>query len=160
MNAINQSLLVTVTFLLLLAGCGRVQERTYASVAAMKDTGDYPVVVGDMIPEDATKIRVRTSIESGEHYVSYESSDLGHVIRTLRMSKVAEENRHRVQDSLGFGVKLPPDTFLYVVCREEMFSSVSGSTAKREVNLLANEHRRQHQWNVPHDASLVRELCG
>lgn len=159
MNAMNKSLLVTVTSLLLLAGCGRVQERSYASVAAMKDTGDYPVVVRAMIPEDATKIAVRTSVESGEYYVSYESSDLGHVIRSLNMSQVAEADRKRAQDSLGFGVKLPPDTFLYVVCREEMFSSVSGSPAEREVNLLANEHRRQHQWNVPHDASLVRELC-
>lgn len=160
MSTMNKPRLIAVFYLLLLTGCERVQERTYPSVAAMKGTGDYPVVVRAMIPEDATKIALRASVESGEYYVSYESSDLGHVIRSLNMSQVAEADRKRAQDSLGFGVKLLPDTFLYVVCRKEMFSSVSGSPAKREVNLLANEHRRQHQWNVPHDASLVRELCG
>lgn len=160
MNAMNKSSMIAMFYLLLLTGCGRVQERAYPSVAAMKDTGDYPVVVRAMIPEDATIIALRTSVESGEYYVSYESSDLGHVIRSLNMSQVAEADRKRAQDSLEFGVRLPSDAFLYVVCREELFSSVTGSPAEREVNLLANERRRQHQWNVPHDASLVRQLCG
>lgn len=160
MNTMKMSGVIAVIFLLLLTGCGKVQERTYASVAAMKDTGDYPVVFRAMIPEDAAKIAVRTSVESGEYYVSYESSDLGHAVRSMNMTKVVEADRGRAQDSLGFGVRLPPDANLYVVCREGRFKSVTDEPADKEVSLLANEHRRQHQWNVKHDASLVRELCG
>lgn len=159
MNAVN-NLVIFSAIALLLTGCGRVQERTYASVAAMKGTGDYPVVVRTMVPDDAAKIAVRTSVESGEYYVSYESSDFGHAIRSLNMSKVAEDHRHLAQSSLGFGVKLPHDALLYVACREEMFRSVADEPADTEISLLANEHRRQHQWNVKHNASLVREMCG
>ncbi len=159
MSKFNASVVIAV-IALLLAGCGKVQERTYESVAAMKDTGDYPVVVRTMVPEDATRIAVRTSVESGEYYVSYESSDFGRAIRSLNMSKVTEDHRHLAQDSLGFGVKLPPDAVLYMACREEMFRSVPDEPADTEISLLANEHRRQHQWNVKHDASLAREMCG
>ena len=153
MKATDKSVVIAIASLLLLTSCQRVQERTYVSVAAMKDTGDYPVVVRAMIPEDATNIAVRTSVESGEYYVSYESSYLGHAVRSLNMSNVVDDDRHRAQDSLGFGVKLPPDTILYVVCREETFSSMTGPPAEIEVSLLANEHRR---GSPPFSRTLTR----
>lgn len=153
------SVLAIVAVAVSCVGCGKHPERAYGSLSEMNGTGDEPILAMTAVPADAANIKVMTSIESGEYYISYQTSDVLWSPGVLGMSVVEGREREYSIGTLGFGVKLPLDVKVQVRCREEARMSMPGVLEDSQMLFVADGHSRQHQWNVKYDDKLKMKLC-
>ncbi len=110
------------------------------------------------VPEDATLIDIRSDVESGEYYISYNAKDPLAWIRDGGLKKAEANMVPMIRSSIGFGASLPPDAELYYKCDISRRSGAEGVSAY-ELVLVGLDGKRRYFWNSFHDEDIERALC-
>jgi len=152
-----RSRVVALAFLAGLAGCDH-GARTYDSLSQIASEGDLSVVRAAAVPEDATLIDIRSDVESGEYYISYNAKDPLAWIRDGGLKKAEVNIVPMIRSSVGFGASLPPDAEFYYRCGISRRLGAEGMSAY-ELVLVGLDGKRRYFWNSFHDEDLERALC-
>lgn len=110
------------------------------------------------VPEDATLIDIRSDVESGEYYISYNAKDPLAWIRDGGLKKAEANIVPMIRSSIGFGAILPPDAEFYYRCGISRRLGAEGMSAY-ELVLVGLDGKRRYFWSSFHDEGLERALC-
>jgi hypothetical protein len=136
------------------SGCSQ-GGRGYDSYAEIKNEGDLSVAKAVAIPEDASSIVIRSDVEAGLYYISFDTSHAARYIKDGQMLAAGRELSPLIRDSLGFGAKLPPNIALYYRCGAPQDLRINSY----EIVMMGSDGKRQHLWNRRNDEGLQAVLC-